>query len=162
MRYGITVNDGQVLAGSTEEIESVIVGILLAAGVTTKEPSLREMAKGMLHLADMLPDGQVQGMKLEAIGDMLLWRERGRRTPGRAYYVKTGDLGPAFRATDAGSLVSYLTGILIGSEGIGLERSAALAEGVAHCLSEGGHYPDRIITELKDGSDLLAWWEDET
>jgi hypothetical protein len=75
--------------------------------------------------------------------------------------VKAGDLGPAFRSTAEAALVSFLMGILVGSEGIGLERAAALAEGVAHCLSEDGSYPDRVVTELKDGSDLRAWWEDE-
>jgi len=91
----------------------------------------------------------------------MVWRERGRSVPGRVYYVKAGDLGPAFRSTAEAALVSFLMGILVGSEGIGLERAAALAEGVAHCLSEGGSYPDRVVTELKDGSDLRAWWEDE-
>lgn len=159
MRYGIAVNGGRGLAGSREEVRSVIVGVLLAAGADEK--TIREQADTLLHLADTIPDSQTQGMKLASIGEMAVWRERGRQVPGRAYYVKAGSLGPAFRATSEAPLVAYLMGILVGSEGIGLERASALAEGVGHCLSEGGGYPDRLVTELKDGSDLLAWWEDE-
>lgn len=160
MRYGITVNNGRVLSGNTEEVKGLIIGVLLAAGFN--EPvSVQEKADEVLRRADALPSDEVQSVKLASIGEMLVWRERGRRAPGRVYLVKAGDLGPAFRATSEAPLVSYLMGILVGSEGIGLERSAALAEGVAHCLSEGGSYPDRVITELKDGSNLLAWWEDE-
>ncbi|WGV35982.1 hypothetical protein SEA_FRANKENWEENIE_311 [Streptomyces phage Frankenweenie] len=161
MRYGLTVNNGRVLSGNTEEVKGLIIGVLLAAGFN--EPvSVQEKADEVLRRADALPSDEVQGVKLASIGEMLVWRERGRQVPGRAYLVKkAGDPGPAFRATSEAPLVAYLMGILVGSEGIGLERSAALAEGVAHCLSEGGSYPDRVITELKDGSDLLAWWEDE-
>lgn len=160
MRYGLTVNNGRVLSGNTEEVKGLIIGVLLAAGFN--EPvSVQEKADEVLRRADALPSDEVQSVKLASIGEMLVWRERGRRVPNRAYFVKAGDLGHAFRATSEAPLVAYLMGILVGSEGIGLERSAALAEGVAHCLSEGGSYPDRIITELKDGSNLLAWWEDE-
>lgn len=161
MRYGLTVNNGRVLSGNTEEVKGLIIGVLLAAGFN--EPvSVQEKADEVLRRADALPSDEVQGVKLASIGEMLVWRERGRQVPGRAYLVKkAGDPGPAFRVTSEAPLVAYLMGILVGSEGIGLERSAALAEGVAHCLSEGGNYPDRVITELKDGSDLLAWWEDE-
>lgn len=160
MRYGITVNNGRVLSGNMEEVKGLIIGVLLAAGFN--EPvSVQEKADEVLRRADALPSDEVQSVKLANIGEMLVWRERGRQVPNRAYFVKAGDLGPAFRATSEAPLVAYLMGILVGSEGIGLERSAALAEGVAHCLSEGGNYPDRVITELKDGSNLLAWWEDE-
>jgi hypothetical protein len=160
MRYGITVNDGRVLSGNREEVKGIIVGVLLAAGFS--EPiSVQEKADEVLRRADALPPSEAQGVKLASLGEMLVWRERGREVPGRSYHVKAGDLGPSFRATSEAPLVAYLMGILVGSEGIGLERAGALAEGVAHCLSEGGSYPDRIITELKDGSDLLAWWEDE-
>jgi hypothetical protein len=160
MRYGITVNDGRVLTGNREEIKSVIVGVMLAAGFN--EPvSVQEKADALLRLADGLPSDQTQGMKLASIGELLVWRERGREVPGRFYYVKAGDLGPAFRTDAEAPLVAHLMGILMASEGIGLERAAAMAEGVAHCLSEGGNYPEQILTELKDGSDLRVWWEDE-
>lgn len=160
MRYGLTVNNGRVLTGNPEEVKGMVIGVLLASGFS--EPvSVQAKADEILMRAHGLPSGEVQEVKLASIGEMLVWRERGREVPGRAYLVKAGDLGPAFRATSEAPLVAYLMGILVGSEGIGLERSAALAEGVAHCLSEGGSYPDRIITELKDGSNLLAWWEDE-
>ena len=158
MRYGLPVHDGQVLAGNREEVKAIIVGTLLAAGF---DGPVREKADEALSRADMLPSSETQGVKLGMFGELLVWRERGRQNPGRAYLVKAGDIGPAFRATSEALLVAYLMGILVGSESIGLERAGALAEGVAHCLSEGGNYPDRIITELKDGSNLLAWWEDE-
>lgn len=160
MRYGVTVNNGRVLSGGTEEVKGIIIGVLLAAGFN--EPvSVQEKADEALRRADSLPSDEVQVVKLENIGEMLVWRERGRQVPGRSYFVKSGDLGSAFRATSEAPLVAYLMGILVGSEGIGLERAGALAEGVAHCLSEGGSYPDRVVTELKSGSDLFAWWEDE-
>jgi hypothetical protein len=160
MRYGLTVNKGRVMAADRAETKAMIIGVLLAAGFS--EPvSVQAKADEVLDRADKLPSDEVQGVKLDALGELLVWRERGREVPGRSYHVKAGDLGPSFRATSEAPLVAYLMGILVGSEGIGLERAGALAEGVAHCLSEGGNYPDRIITELKDGSDLLAWWEDE-
>ena len=158
MRYGVTVNYGQVLAGSREEVKSIVVGALLAAGF---DGPAREKADEVMRGADVIPDNETQGVKLARVGELMVWRERGRNVPGRVYYVKTGDLGPAFRSASEAALVSFLMGILVGSEGISLGRAAALAEGVAHCLSEGGSYPDRIVTELKDGSDLRAWWEDE-
>lgn len=160
MRYGLTVNKGRVMAADRAETKAMIIGVLLAAGFS--EPvSVQARADEVLDRADKLPSDEVQGVKLDTLGELLVWRERGREVPGRAYHVKAGDLGPSFRATSEAPLVAYLMGILVGSEGIGLERAGALAEGVAHCLSEGGSYPDRIITELKDGSNLLAWWEDE-
>jgi hypothetical protein len=161
MRYGIRVNSGRILAGNREEVKGILIGILLAAGFS--EPvSVQEKADALLRLTDIIPEDQTQGMKLASIGELSVWRESDPVAPGRAYYVKAGDIGPAFRTTSAAPLVSYLMGVLVGSEGIGLERAGALAEGVVHCLSEGGSYPDRTITELKDGTDLRAWWDDET
>jgi len=160
MRYGLTVNNGRVMAADRAETKAMIIGVLLAAGFS--EPvSVQARADEVLDRADKLPSDEVQGVKLASLGELLVWRERGREVPGRFYYVKAGDIGPAFRTDAEAPLVSHLMGLLMGSEGIGLERAAALSEGVAHCLSEGGSYPNRVITELKNGSDLRAWWEDE-
>ena len=158
MRYGITVNDSRGLDGSREEVRAILVGILLAAGVD--RDTVRKQADALLHLADHIPSDQTQGMKLASIGELAVWRERGRHAPGRAYFVKAGDIGPAFRTTSQAMLTTYVTGLMVG-DGVGLERAAALGELATNCLSEGGSYPNRILTELKDGTDVRAWWEDE-
>lgn len=158
MRYGVTVNDSRGLDGSREEVRSILVGILLAAGAD--RDTVRKQADALLHLADGLPSDETQGMKLASIGELRVWRERGREVPGRIYFVKSGDLGPAFRTTSNALLTTYITGLMVG-DGVGLERAAALGELATNCLSEGGYYPSQVLTELKDGTDVLAWWEDE-
>lgn len=48
-----------------------------------------------------------------------------------------------------------------GGHGIGVDRAAALADHVAIAMAEGGGYPGREVTELKDGRAVYAWWEGE-
>lgn len=166
MRYGMCINDGEQVIGTRSEVEAAVTAALLATGYSSKEPTAREKAALVMDLADTASDkGMTQGLDLfqADLGhdqEASVWRERGRDIPERAYLVKVGDIGPSFRALNTGLLISHLMGLLV-ADGVGLDRAGVMAEGVAYCLSEGGSYPDRLLTELKDGRNVTAWWEDE-
>lgn len=160
MRYGISVNNDKGMTASREVIQGVIAGAMLATGFDTSDITAMEKADFVLELADGLGPNDTQGLRLGEDGELRVWRERGRQAPGRTYLVRVGDLTPAFRTTTQGLLVAYMMGLMV-SDGVEPEKAGALGDLVADTLSEGGHYPDRRVTELKDGRDVLAWWEDE-
>lgn len=167
MRYVMCINGGEQIVGTRNEIAAAVTAALLTNGHRSKEPTAQEKAALVMDWADRASDkGETQGLDLsreefDHDQEAEVWRERGRDVPQRAFFVKVGDIGPSFRATSPGLLVAHLMGLLV-ADGVHLDRAGAMAEKVVHCFSEGGSYPNRILTELKDGRDVTAWWEDET
>jgi hypothetical protein len=162
MRYGISINDDKSFAGDRETVQAMIAGAMLATGFDAANGDITAMEKAgfVLNLADGLGLNDTQGLVLGDDGELQVWRERGREAPSRAYLVRVGDIAPAFRATSQSLLVAYVMALMV-ADGVHPDKAGALGELVANTLSEGGHYPNRIVTELRDGRDVLAWWEDE-
>lgn len=76
----------------------------------------------------------------------------------KRYLIKVGG-NPPYQTWTPEGVTSFLTGLFLGS-GDGLERAAALAEGVSGCLSKDGVFPDRLVSMLSGARPVLAWFEE--
>lgn len=99
-------------------------------------------------------------MKLVSIGELRVWWECGCEVLGWVYFVKFGDFGFVFWIMLNVLLIMYIIGLMVG-DGVGLEWVVVFGELVINCLLEGGYYLNWVLIELKDGMDVLVWWEDE-
>lgn len=162
MRYGFSVNDGPRLVGNREEVAAAFVGVLLTT--SSWDESILDaqgLAEVALKKADQEPAETIS--KEICVGNMeyrtiQVWRERGKSVKGRYYLVQIGK-DASFRTGDTTLLINFIAGLMV-SDGCSLEKSAALGENVAFALSEGGGYPDRVVTELRDERVVRAWFED--
>lgn len=166
MRYGMCINDGEQVIGTRSEIEAAVAASLLATGYDSKEPTARDKAKFVLDMADsMARKGLTQGLDLYQpdLGheqEALVWRERGGEKKNRDYLIRVGIKSIPYRTDDLTVLKAYITALMVG-DGVGVDRAAALGDLVAVTLAEGGYYPGREVSELKDGRKVSAWWEGE-
>lgn len=164
MRYGFSINDGPALVGNRDEVAAAFVGVLLASsdwGVDILDA--QSLTEAALKKADQDPGETIS--KAVRIGDMVyrtiqIWRERGKNVKGRYYLVQVGK-DASFRTGDTNLLINFIAGLMV-SDGVGLEKSTALGKNVAFALSEGIGYPDRVVTNLGDGREVRAWFEDGT
>lgn len=158
MRYGFAINGGRMMLADRKEIKSMVIGALLAAGFNETH-SVQEEASKVLRQADVLA-GQQHQVDLEDVGELQVWLDRGADVKDRAYLVQVGK-GVSFRTGDTTLLINFIAGLMV-SDGVGLEKATALGENVAYALSEGGGYPYRVVTELRDRREVRAWFEDGT
>lgn len=165
MRYGMSIDDGEALVGTRDEIAAAVAGAMLATGYDSKDPSAREKAALVMDFTDTAArKGETQGLllhdpELDHEQDLTVWRERGDAVTPRRYLVKVGTRGSLFQTSDPTVLVTYLTGLMV-ADSVGVERANALGENVAFTLSEGGGYPGHEVTELRDKRTVYAWQEE--
>lgn len=166
MKYGMCIEDGEQIRGTRAEISAAVAAAMLATGYATKDPTAQQKAEFVLDLADgAARKGEVQGLDLfDQEGgrdqELTVWRERGGEKKNRDYLVRVGRNSTPFRTDDLTTIKAYITALMVG-DGIGVDRAAALADHVAIAMAEGGGYPGREVTKLKDGRAVYVWWEGE-